>query len=195
MISALCRLILKLIGWRVPAELPAADRYVLIGYPHTSNVDFFIAMLAKGALGLKFHFVAKHTLFWWPLSSILRALGGIPVDRRSSNGFIGQLVQRFEQAKEKNEPLVVGMMPEGTRSYREFWRSGFYYLAGEAGVPLVAGYIDYKTKTLGWGPLTHLSGNPEQDLAQLNEFYADIQGKFPEKAAPIRFRSAVEKRG
>jgi hypothetical protein len=62
-------------------------------------------------------------------------------------------------------------------------------------VPLVAGYIDYKTKTLGWGPLTHLSGNPEQDLAQLNEFYADIQGKFPEKAAPIRFRSAVEKRG
>ena len=195
MISALCRLILKLIGWRVPAELPAADRYVLIGYPHTSNVDFFIAMLAKGALGLKFHFVAKHTLFWWPLSSILRALGGIPVDRRSSNGFIGQLVQRFEQVKEKNEPLVVGMMPEGTRSYREFWRSGFYYLAGEAGVPLVAGYIDYKTKTLGWGPLTQLSGNPEQDLAQLNEFYADIQGKFPEKAAPIRFRSAVEKRG
>ena len=195
MISALCRLILKLIGWRIPAELPAADRYVLIGYPHTSNVDFFIAMLAKGALGLKFHFVAKHTLFWWPLSSILRALGGIPVDRRSSNGFIGQLVQRFEQAKESNKPLVVGMMPEGTRSYREFWRSGFYYLAGEAGVPLVAGYIDYKTRTLGWGPLTHLSGNPEQDLAQLNEFYADIQGKFPEKAAPIRFRSAVEKRG
>ena len=195
MISALCRLILKLIGWRVPAELPAADRYVLIGYPHTSNVDFFIAMLAKGALGLKFHFVAKHTLFWWPLSSILRALGGIPVDRRSSNGFIGQLVQRFEQAKESNKPLVVCMMPEGTRSYREFWRSGFYYLAGEAGVPLVAGYIDYKTKTLGWGPLTQLSGNPEQDLAQLNEFYADIQGKFPEKAAPIRFRSAVEKRG
>ena len=195
MIAILCKLILKLIGWRIPAQLPAADRYVLIGYPHTSNVDFFIAMLAKGALGLKFHFVAKHTLFWWPLSSILRALGGIAVDRRSSNGFIGQLVQRFEQAKEKNEPLVVGMMPEGTRSYREFWRSGFYYLAGEAGVPLVAGYIDYKTKTLGWGPLTHLSGNPEQDLAQLNEFYADIQGKFPEKAAPIRFRSAVEKRG
>ena len=195
MIAILCKLILKLIGWRIPAQLPAADRYVLIGYPHTSNVDFFIAMLAKGASGLKFHFVAKHTLFWWPLSSILRVLGGIPVDRRSSNGFIGQLVQRFEQAKEKNEPLVVGMMPEGTRSYREFWRSGFYYLAGEAGVPLVAGYIDYKTKTLGWGPLTQLSGNPEQDLAQLSEFYADIQGKFPEKAAPIRFRSAVEKRG
>jgi len=193
--AALCKIILKLIGWRIPTDLPAADRYVLIGYPHTSNVDFFIAMLAKGALGLKFHFVAKHTLFWWPLSSILRAIGGIPVDRRSSNGFIGQLVQRFEAAKESDEPLVVGMMPEGTRSYREFWRSGFYYLAGEAGVPLVAGYIDYKTKTLGWGPLTQLSGNPEQDLAQLNEFYADIQGKFPEKAAPIRFRSAVEKRG
>lgn len=195
MTAALCKIILKLIGWRIPTDLPAADRYVLIGYPHTSNVDFFIAMLAKGALGLKFHFVAKHTLFWWPLSSILRAIGGIPVDRRSSNGFIGQLVQRFEAAKESDEPLVVGMMPEGTRSYREFWRSGFYYLAGEAGVPLVAGYIDYKTKTLGWGPLTQLSGNPEQDLAQLNEFYADIQGKFPEKAAPIRFRSAVEKRG
>ncbi len=195
MIAALCKLILKLIGWRIPSELPGADRYVLIGYPHTSNVDFFIAMLAKGALGLRFHFIAKHTLFWWPLGSILRALGGIPVDRRSSNGFIGQLVQRFEKAKESGEPLVVGMMPEGTRSYREFWRSGFYYLAGEAGVPLVAGYIDYKTKTLGWGPLTQLSGNPEEDLAQLNEFYADIQGKFPEKAAPIRFRSALEKRG
>lgn len=195
MIAALCKLILKLIGWRIPSELPAAERYVLIGYPHTSNIDFFIAMLAKGALGLKFHFVAKHTLFWWPLSSILRALGGIPVDRRSSNGFIGQLVERFNTAKANKQPLVVGMMPEGTRSYREFWRSGFYYLASEAGVPLVAGYIDYRTKTLGWGPLTQLSGNPEADLAQLNEFYADIQGKFPEKAAPIRFRSALEKRG
>lgn len=194
MIAALCKLTLKLVGWRIPSELPGADRYVLIGYPHTSNMDFFIAMLAKGALGLKFHFVAKHTLFWWPLSSILRALGGIPVDRRSSNGFIGQLVERFEMAKTKGEPLVVGMMPEGTRSYREFWRSGFYYLAGEAGVPLVAGFIDYRTKTLGWGPLTQLSGNPDEDLAKLNEFYADIQGKFPEKAAPIRFRSALEKR-
>ncbi|NVK01783.1 MAG: acyltransferase, partial [Oceanospirillaceae bacterium] len=87
-----------------------------------------------------------------------------------------------------------GMMPEGTRSYREFWRSGFYYLAGEAGVPLVAGYIDYKTKTLGFGPLTQLSGNPAEDLAQLNEFYADIQGRFPEKAAPVRFRPAPETR-
>jgi len=194
MIAALCKLILKLIGWRVPDSLPAAERYVLIGYPHTSNMDFFIAMLAKGALGLRFHFVAKHTLFWWPLSAILRGLGGMPVDRRSSNGFIGQLVQRFEEAKSRQEPFVIGMMPEGTRSYREFWRSGFYYLAGEAGVPLVAGYIDYKTKTLGFGPLTQLSGNPAEDLAQLNEFYADIQGRFPEKAAPIRFRPAPDTR-
>jgi len=98
------------------------------------------------------------------------------------------LVQMFEQAKERDEPLVVGMMPEGTRSYRDFWRSGFYYLAGEAGVPLVAGWIDYKTKTLGFGELMQLSGNPEQDLARLEQHYADIQGRFPEKAAPIRFR-------
>ena len=188
MIAGLCKLILRLIGWRVPAELPKADRYVLIGYPHTSNMDFFIAMLAKGALGLSFRFVAKHTLFWWPLSTILRGLGGIPVDRRTSTGFIGQLVQMFEQAKERDESLVVGMMPEGTRAYRDFWRSGFYYLAGEAGVPLVAGWIDYKTKTLGFGELMQLSGNPEQDLARLEQHYAHIQGRFPEKAAPIRFR-------
>ena len=188
MIAGISKLLLRLIGWRIATPAPDCDRYVLIGYPHTSNIDFCIAMLAKGALGYNFRFVAKHTLFWWPLSAILRGLGGMPVDRRKSTGFIGQLVERFEQAKAKNEKLVIAMMPEGTRSYREHWRSGFYYLAGEAGVPLVAGWLDYKTKTLGFSQLIALSGKPEDDLATLNEIYAGVEGLYPEKVAPICFR-------
>lgn len=188
MLSALCKMLLKLIGWRISTPAPNCDRYVLIGFPHTSNIDFCIAMLAKGALGYKFRFVAKHTLFWWPLSAILRGLGGMPVDRRKSTGFIGQLVEHYEAAKANNEPFVIAMMPEGTRSYRDFWRSGFYYLAGEAGVPLVAGWLDYKTKTLGFSELIALSGKPEDDLEQLKKVYAGVEGLYPDKVAPICFR-------
>lgn len=184
MIRFLCRLLLRLFGWQLNNQQPDLCHCVLIGYPHTSNWDFILAMLAKGALGLRFHWVAKDTLFWWPLGTVMRALGGIPVNRRVSNGFTQQLVQRFRQQPE----LVIVITPEGTRGYRRYWKSGFYHLALAARVPVALGYIDYPRKQLGIGPSLQLSGDQQRDLAAIEAFYADKAGLHPQLAGSIEFR-------
>lgn len=185
MIQRLCYWLLHRIGWTLDEQLPEARHYVLIGYPHTSNWDFVLAMLAKGARGFHFHWVAKHTLFYWPLGPVMRALGGIPVDRRRPAGFAQQLSERFAQESE----LIIAITPEGTRARTEQWKSGFYRLAREAGVPVALGYLDYKGKRLGIGPLIELSGDVEADMARIRAFYADKQALDPAKAGPIRLRA------
>lgn len=186
--ARLSRFILRLLGWRI-ADLPVLpDRFVLIGYPHTSNADFFIAILARAALGFRFNFVAKDSLFWWPLGVFMRALGGIPVDRSNASGFIEQAADLFRVACEQDKPLILAMMPEGTRSYRPYWRSGFYYIAKAASVPIVPGYLDFKTRTLCFGEQVHVTGDLERDLATLAVFYEGVEGRFPEKAGPIAFK-------
>ncbi len=189
MLQRLCRFILKLAGWHIDIRLPKEKRYVLIGYPHTSNQDFMLAMLVKGALGVRFRFVAKHTLFWWPLGVLMRALGGIAVDRRVSTGFITQLVALYQQAKSSDAECIIGMMPEGTRSYRSEWKSGFYYLAVQADVPVVPAYLDFSTKTIGLGDPIYLSGEVESDLQQFHNFYSKVRGRYHHRAAPIKFKS------
>ncbi|MEH6626993.1 MAG: lysophospholipid acyltransferase family protein [Motiliproteus sp.] len=184
MISKLCRLILKLAGWQLDESLPKAHRYVLIAYPHTSNWDFILAMLFKGAMGLKFRWLAKDNLFWWPLGILMRALGGIPVNRRISTGFIEQLTELYQS----NPDLVIVVTPEGTRRHRDYWKSGFYHLAKAAELPLVLGYIDFPSKRLGLGPTLEISGDVDADLSNISQFYADKIGRFPEKAGSIRFR-------
>ena len=180
----LCRWIAKRLGWTLLDQLPSHKRYVLIGYPHTSNWDFILAMLFKFAVGFHFNWVAKHTLFFWPLGPLMRALGGIGVDRARTRGFIGQLVQAYKD----NDELVIAITPEGTRSRTEFWRSGFYHLARSAEVPLVLGYICFEKKQIGIGPTLELSGDEQADLEQIRAFYADKVGRHPKDAGKIRFR-------
>ena len=185
MIQSLCRTLLSLCGWQIDDALrPTLPRYVLIGYPHTSNWDFILAMLMKGALGLHFNWVAKHTLFRWPLGPLMRALGGIGVDRDNSSGFTQALAAEYRRHAE----LVVVITPEGTRAHRPYWKSGFYHLALAAGVPVVLGYIDAPRKRIGFGPSLQLSGDQAQDLAQIRAFYADKRGIHPADAGRIEFR-------
>jgi len=189
MISTLCRALLTLAGWQIDeAQRPNAPRYVLIGYPHTSNWDFILAMLVKGALGFHFHWIAKHTLFRWPLGPLMRALGGIGVDRSKSSGFINALVQEYAA----HEALVIVITPEGTRRHRPYWKSGFYHLALAARVPLVLGYIDASRKQIGFGPTLQLSGDQQRDLTAIRAFYADKRGIHPEDAGSIQFRARPE---
>ncbi len=185
MISRLCRLILQLVGWQLDESLPPVNRYVLIAYPHTSNWDFILAMLFKGAMGLKFRWLAKDNLFWWPLGPLMRALGGIAVNRRISTGFIDQLTELYKSEQD----LVIVVTPEGTRRHRDYWKSGFYHLAKAAELPVALGYIDFPSKRLGIGPLIELSSDIETDLGKISQFYADKVGRFPEKAGSIRFRA------
>ncbi|MCW8885857.1 MAG: lysophospholipid acyltransferase family protein [Motiliproteus sp.] len=186
MLQWLSRFILKQIGWKLDFDLPQASHYLLIGYPHTSNWDFILAMLAKGALKFKFRWLAKDTLFFWPLGILMRAMGGIPVNRRVSTGFTGQLKALYDDSDE----LVIVITPEGTRSHRDYWKSGFYHLASAAQVPVALGYIDYPGKKLGIGPLIELSGDPSADLKRIKTFYQDKIGRFPEKAGTIQFRQS-----
>lgn len=178
----LARLLLASAGWRIEGEAPAVPRYVLIAAPHTSNWDLVLMLLCGMAYGVWPSWVGKDTLFRPPLGLLLRALGGIPVDRRSPQNMVEQLAALFRS----RERLVLAVPPEGTRSSREKWRSGFYFIARGAGVPVCLGFLDYSRKRGGLGPLLHPSGNLRADMDVVRAFYADKKGRFPEKQGPIR---------
>lgn len=185
MLSWICSKLLHLAGWKVVQPFPSQSHYVLIAYPHTSNWDFIIGMLAMGATDYRFHWVAKHSLFRGPMGTVMRALGGIPVNRATTQGFIGDLAQRFAD----NPRFIIAITPEGTRSYVPHLRTGFYHLAQQAGVPIALGYLDFPTKTIGIGPVFAPCGNIEQDMATIRLFYADKRGKFSNKEGCIKTRS------
>lgn len=170
------RLILRIFGWKIEGEFPDLPKYVLIGAPHTSNWDFPVGIAVCFAREQKVYWMGKHTLFWGPLGPLARWLGGIPVDRRQSNSLVEQMVQVFNQ----QEKLVVAIPPEGTRKKVEKWKTGFYYIALGAQVPIVFGYIDFARKVAGCGGTFYPTGNADQDIAKIREFYAPIVGKNPQ---------------
>jgi 1-acyl-sn-glycerol-3-phosphate acyltransferase len=183
MLRALARLILRTGGWTAIGGIPDAPKAVVIAAPHTSNWDGFWALVYKVAIGAEIHFFAKHSLFWFPLSTLLRALGGVELDRTRAQSAVQQAIDMF---KEKDS-FYFGLAPEGTRTVKRGWKSGFYRIAEGAGVPVYLGYLDYKNKRVGIGPRFDLSGDQEADLRRLHDFYGDIQGRWPEKTSPIRF--------
>lgn len=180
---AVSRWILTLLGWRAEGELPTR-RCVLIGAPHTSNWDFPIALLVMWALEIPGRWVGKHTLFRPPFGGLMRRLGGIPLDRQRTENFVEQVVEWYDRADE----LVVVIAPEGTRSRTEFWRSGFYWIAHEAGVPIALGYLDYQRKVGGIGGSFVPTGDPRADMEKIRAFYEGKVGKRPQLEGEIRLR-------
>jgi 1-acyl-sn-glycerol-3-phosphate acyltransferase len=172
---------LRLAGWRLEGEAPPIPKYVLLGAPHTSNWDFAALLAVSLNWEISVAFVAKHTLFRGPAGPVMRALGGIPIDRRAPRGLVGQIVEEFR----RRDRLVVTITPEGTRGATDRWRSGFYRIATEAGVPIVPGFVDYANKRAGFGPPLYPSGNVKADMDVLRAFYADKTGKFPDHAGRI----------
>jgi 1-acyl-sn-glycerol-3-phosphate acyltransferase len=185
MLKSVATLMLKLIGWKVSFSLPPCERYVLVGAPHTSNWDFPLGLLAMSAVGLRFNWVGKHTLFKGALGPIMRSIGGIPVDRRTSTGFVKKVLDIFNS----RDQFVMAIAPEGTRSLTRQWKGGFYHIAVAAGVPIALGFIDYPRKRIGIDRLFEPSGDIEADFEILREYYQDKVGKRPEKQGPVRIRS------
>ena len=183
MLQAIAKLILRIGGWEMVGELPAAKRAVVIAAPHTSNWDGFWALVYKVAMQLDIHFFAKESLFWFPLDVLLRALGGVPLDRKRAGSAVDQAVEMFG----RHESYYFGLAPEGTRSRTDHWKSGFYRIAEAADVPIVLGFMDYGRRRIGIGPTLELSGDWHRDLEFCREFYADIKGRWPEKASPVTF--------
>lgn len=183
--KTLALLILKLFGWTLAVQLPKEKKFILIGAPHTSNWDLPLALLAFWTLKVKIYWLAKIQLFRGPLYYLFTALGGIPVDRSTPHGFIQQIAERFK----RSEALIIGLAPEGTRSKTKYWKSGFYHIALTAGVPICLGYIDYRTRTVGFKQLLYPSGDISADMKIIADFYQNIKGKKPAKQSPVRLKN------
>lgn len=183
MLAALARWILRVGGWEIVGGAPAEPKAVLIAAPHTSNWDGFWALAYKTAVGIDVHFFAKESLFWFPLGTVLRALGGIPIDRADAGSAVQQVVDSFAA----EESFYFGLAPEGTRRRTRGWKTGFYRIALSAGVPVYLGFLDFGARRIGIGLRLDLSGDPEADLAVCRDFYSGVTGRRPENASPVVF--------
>ncbi len=181
LMRALSVLFLKIAGWRRVGRLPDLPKFVMIGAHHTTNWDAPIAIAMVFAFRLKAYWLGKHTAFRWPFAGLLRWLGGIPIDRTKSTDVVGQMVEEMKKRAE----LVLLLAPEGTRKKVTRWKTGFYHIARESGVPIVLSFLDYARKEGGLGPVFQPTGNFETDMAEILKFYATVTGKHPERMGMV----------
>jgi 1-acyl-sn-glycerol-3-phosphate acyltransferase len=168
-------LFLKLTGWKVEGQLaPVAAKSILIAAPHTSNWDLPYTLMVAFALRLTPYWMGKHSLFKAPFGGIMQWLGGIPVQRSQTNNLVAASAAAIRAA---DGPLQLIVPPEGTRSKTRYWKTGFYYIALAAEVPIVMAYMDYSSKRSGLGPVFKPTGNADADMAAIRAFYAAFKGK------------------
>ncbi len=184
MLKKLSIKILNIFGWKIRViDLPV-DRYVIIGAPHTTNWDFPLALLTIAATGLKFSWAAKDSLFFFPLGNLFKKIGGIPVNRKVRNDFLRVILSKFKE----QEDFVIAIAPEGTRSYTDHWKCGFYQIAVEAEAKIGLGYVDFTSKTVGIGKIITPTGNLEKDFTEIAAFYQDKTGLYPQNQSKITVR-------
>jgi 1-acyl-sn-glycerol-3-phosphate acyltransferase len=176
---ALARRVMRLFTWDIEGELPPCPKFVIIVAPHTSNWDFPICLLAMFAFGLQMTWLAKHSIFFFPVAPVLRWLGGEPVDRSAARGTVGAAIERFQSRTQ----WVLGISPEGTRRHTERWRTGFYRIAAGAGVPVVPVWIDYPRRRLGLGAPLWPSADEAADMVKLGAVFKREMAKYPERYA------------
>lgn len=182
LLGALARGGLRLAGWR-PLDLAARPRRaVVIGYPHTSNWDFVLGILAMFALEIRPRWIGKDSLFRAPFGGLMRLIGGIPVNRRAPSGFVAKMAEAFVG----REDFLLCIAPEGTRSRTEGWKSGFHRIALAAQVPILIATIDYARREIGLIGRVEPSTNIAGDMEQIASLFVGRRGHIPENAAPIR---------
>lgn len=171
-------LIFKILGWEITNNYPKdVKKCVIVVGPHTSNWDFFYGRLAFVQYGIKSKTLIKSDLFFPPLGWILRALGGLPVDRSGKGNMTDQAVKLFNEAEE----LYMVFTPEGTRKYNPNWKKGFYHIAKKANVPIYICYMDYANKKGGFYGLFETTDNIEDDIQRIKDILKVYKGKYPEK--------------
>ncbi len=179
---------LALVGWRAEVAEPLPPRCLIIGAHHTTWWDLIATLFLMGATGVRFRWIAKDGLFRPPLGWLLRALGGMPVRRGAKANFVGQMVDAFTA----DPTLRVAMVPEGTRRHVDHWKTGFYYIAQGAGIPIVLGYADYAKRCVGLGPVLLPTGDLDADFARYHAFYANVTGRYPEFQGAVRHVAQLE---
>lgn len=174
--SRLSGFILKLLGYSIKGSFPKdLKKLVLIAAPHTSYWDFPFGLLIRSACGIKVKYVGKASLFKPPLGWIMKPLGGVPVDRSKSNNFVDSVIDVFNQKEE----LIILFAPEGTRKKVEKFKSGFYYIAKGAGVPIQPIVFDFGKKEFTWLDLVHPSDDAEKDLKRIEGLFTGVEGYRP----------------
>ena len=171
-------LILRLIGWTSIGNKVSVPKYVLIGAPHTSNWDFPLMLLVILELRLQLFWMGKHTLFPFPFSGLTKWLGGIPINRVKSHNTVHDIVGQFKS----NDNFVVLVPPEGTRRKVSKWKTGFYHIANNAGVPILMGYLDAEKKEAGFANFFYPTGNLKSDMKEIRSFYAQKKGLTAENS-------------
>jgi 1-acyl-sn-glycerol-3-phosphate acyltransferase len=172
-------MVLRFLGWRLHGAIsPEMQKAVVIAAPHTSNWDLPYSLMAGFGLGLQAHWLGKASLFRFPFKGLMRWLGGIGVERSRPGQLVAAAVDCFKQAQ---GPLFLMIPPEGTRSKVREWKTGFYYIAQGANVPIILAYMDHAKKEAGFGPCLEVTGNLEADMATMKAFYAPIQGLKPDQ--------------
>ncbi len=167
--------VMKLAGWRVEGALPAnVGKCVLIAAPHTSNWDLPFTLMTAFVLRLNVYWLGKASIFKWPFGPLMRWLGGVAVNRSASTNMVAASAAALK-AVDGAVQLIVP--PEGTRDKTRHWKTGFYYIALEAQVPILLAYMDYTDKRAGLGPVFQPTGDIERDMAVIKAFYAPIRGK------------------
>ncbi len=174
-------LALKTRGWKVEGQFPDVPKCVIIAAPHTSNWDLPNMLFFAFYYRAKVYWMGKHTIFNKPFGTICKWMGGIPINRSKSYNVVELSAEQLNQ----NEHLMLIVPPTGTRKKVLKWKTGFYYIALQAKVPIALGFLDYKRKVGGFGPLFHPTGDIEADMQEILTFYKGISGKYPEKSKMV----------
>ena len=170
--------------WTLQTQPAPTRPTLLIGAPHTSNWDFVLMLAIAWKLGIDVHWLGKKSLFKGPAGPIMRALGGIPVNRDEPSRIVGEVVAQAQAG----DVFALVVTPDGTRKGHEYWKSGFYRIARETGMPVTLGYVDRTTMTTGLGPTLELTGEVGADMDRIRAFYSDKAGLRPEHRVEPRLR-------
>jgi 1-acyl-sn-glycerol-3-phosphate acyltransferase len=174
--------ILRRWGWTIVGEAPSAPRYVLVAAPHSSYWDALVMLLCARHLGVRLGWLGKAEAFRGPLRPLMKWLGGIAVDRGAAHGLVAATVEAFRG----RGTLALAIAPDGTRGFRDHWRSGFYHIALSADVPVVLGFLDWGTRRTGVGPTLRLGGDVRADMDRIRAFYAGMVARHPTKTSAVR---------
>ena len=171
------RLLLSILRWQVKGQVHNAQKFVMVLAPHTSIWDFFIAHASMMAVGFRSSWLVAARHARWPLGKLMHRLGGIPIHRSASHNVVSQIVTAFND----NDRLLLALFPEGTRRKVDKWKTGFWYIAVQAGVPVQLVSFDYNSRVTECGPVIEPSNDIEADMKLIQNFYRGVHAKNPDK--------------
>lgn len=165
-----CGFLLRALGWKAGEPIAEDSKYIILGVPHTSIMDFVISYLYYESVGGNARCMVKEELFFPPLGWILRAMGAIPVNRKNSTAMLKRLIEEID----KSDNFCLAIAPEGTRKPIKNWKTGFHLIAKETGLPVYLGYFDWGTKTVGRGHKVELTDDARADMKRIQAIYEDM---------------------